>query len=403
MINSSFFKENRQNLIDKLEDNSLALIFSGRELQQSLDSEYPFYPDNNYYYFTGLKEPNGLLTIYKNGNEVIEKLFIPEPDLEREKWVGKKYSKIQASRISDIKDLNYLDDALDYINEILKDPEVSLFLDRSQPPHQWYFLDGSEPTTNIKDLSNLFSSLRIIKKPQEIQALKEAINITNKGLTAILDEMHPGNKEYELAALFEYIIKKNGAQELSFPTIAASGPNGPTLHYIDNNRKVRRDDLILFDLGARLDQYCADISRTYPVSGKFTLIQEKFYRAVLNAQKELIKNYKAGTKLSELQKLTKELLVENLKKEGIDLPEGGIDQWYYHSIGHSLGLDTHDIGGRDLILEDGMIITCEPGLYAQEYNIGIRIEDDILINGENPINLSENIPKEIDEIYSLMK
>lgn len=403
MLDQKFFKENRQELEKLLDNNSLVLIYSGREIPQSLDQNYPYYYDNNFYYLTGLKEPDNLLLIYKNNEgRITEDLFIPAPDPFQERWFGYKNSIDQAKEISGIENIFFEDKLNNYIDNYLSS-NPTIKIDYSQPLHQRFAHDERLfELYTVEDTSELFQKLRIIKKEDEIEAIKKAAEISNKAIIEILKDIKPGQYEYEPAALFEYIIKKNGAESLSFPTIAASGPNGPILHYSNNNKLLKENELILFDLGGRYKGYCADISRTIPVNGKFTDLQEKFYKAVLNAQKEIIKNYKRGSSLKDIQLLTKKLLEENLKKEGIQIPKEGIEEWYYHNIGHSLGLDTHDTANRDLILEDGMVITCEPGIYAQEYDIGIRIEDDILINGDEPIILTESIPKEIEEIEQIM-
>ncbi len=198
------------------------------------------------------------------------------------------------------------------------------------------------------------------------------------------------------------MVKKNGA-ELSFPTIAASGKNGPILHYETNRERLEKKTLLLLDLGARVDGYCADVSRTYPVSGYFTPVQKKLYNVVLRVEEEVIQEYKAGVRLKDLQELTIEKYEEYLPQSGFKLPDEGIGAWYYHSIGHSLGLDTHDGTNRDLVLEPGMVITCEPGIYIKELEIGIRIEDDILVTEDEPVILTKSIPKTVEEIEHLMR
>lgn len=390
MLTPAFFKTNRSRFAQTLSPGELALFYSGREIQASLDENYPFQVDNNYYYLTGLTEPEGTLAVYKNADgSTGETLFIPPADALQEKWTGRKLRPDEAARRSGVEDIR-----TDSPEHFLED--FRLGLDGLQAEHQ------KPPYTADFDTSETLQKLRVVKQPEEIAAIKEAAALTAEGLEAVFSDMNPGQHEYEHAALFEYTIKKNGADGVSFGTIAASGPNGPVLHYVENSRKTEPGDLILFDLGARKDGYAADVSRTVPVSGHFSALQEKFYRAVLDSQRELIKNYTAGMRLRDLQALAKRCFIKNLEKYGVPLPEGGIDAWYYHGIGHSLGLDTHDGTNRDLVLEDGMVITCEPGLYAEEYGIGIRIEDDILINGDSPVNLTAEIAKEPEEICRLI-
>ncbi len=399
-LNSTFFENNRKRFLQSLPNDSVTLIYSGKEIAQSLDQNYPFYVDNNYYYLTGLKEPGGLLALTKDKRGFTgERLFIPKVDPLQEKWTGFKYSPIQASRISGIKEIAYDEDFHDYFEGL--DDYKLLGLDHSQVKHQ-RLIPNKEVDKEVFDVSEILQKLRLKKDENEIEQLGRAIGLTEKGINAILSELHPGMRESEIAALFEYQIKKNGADGLSFETIVASGPNGPILHYTQNNRKIERNELVLLDLGARYNGYCADISRTFPASGKFSLLQEKFYTALLNAQKRIIKLYVKDALLPDIQKAAKEIIAEELEGQGIEIPVEGIEKWYYHNIGHSLGLDTHDGHNRNLKLENGMVITCEPGVYVKEHNIGIRIEDDILINDDEPVVLSSQIPKELHEIEALL-
>lgn len=408
MLSTSFFTGNRKRLAEKLEPDTLAVFYSGREIPMSLDETYPFYTDNNYYYLTGLTEAEGLLVLYKDENgEVSEKLFIPEADPFKEKWVGYRISPDTAARISGIQNIDFIAHARKAADSLLGENTLLMY-DAGQVTHQRWIADDDDwqafiSTHQTADISPMTASMRLIKQPEEIEEMRKAAVITGKALNAVFAEIHGGMYEYELAALFEYIVKKNGAQGLSFATIAASGYNGPTLHYVSNGSKLRSGDLILFDLGARLNGYAADVSRTVPVNGVYEGLEERIYSIVLEAQKELIHEYKQGARLMDIQQKTKDLYTEKLTRAGIKLPEGGIDDWYYHSVGHSLGLDTHDGTNRDLTLQDGMVITCEPGLYLREKGIGIRIEDDILVNGEDPIVLTDMIPKEKHEIEHLMR
>ena len=213
-----------------------------------------------------------------------------------------------------------------------------------------------------------------------------------------------GMKEYELEAYFDFNCKSKGVKDLAFKTIAAAGKNATVLHYVDNNAEMKDGDLILFDLGAQYKYYNADISRTFPVNGKFTERQKEVYNAVLSVNEEIIKTIKPGITTAEINEKANDLLGEACVKLGLLEDKKDFRKYYFHSIGHSLGLDTHDIViDRNFTFEPGMVYTVEPGLYIPEESIGIRIEDDILVTEDGAISLTKDMIKTVDEIEEFMK
>ena len=213
----------------------------------------------------------------------------------------------------------------------------------------------------------------------------------------------PGMREYEVESYFDFEIKRNGASNHAFSTICASGKNATVLHYEDNNQICNNGDLILFDLGAEYNYYCSDISRTIPINGKFTNRQKEIYQIVLNTLKKVQESAKPGLTLRDLNDIAKSELAKGCIKIGLIKNEDEISKYYFHSVSHSLGLDTHDVWVLDSKLENGCVITNEPGLYIEEEGIGIRLENDLLITDNGCENLSIDIPIEIEEIESLMK
>lgn len=406
-LSTQFYKENRKTLSKALLPESLAVIYSGRAIQQSLDADYPFYVDNNFYYLTGIEDPDVTLIITKNAmGDVSETLFIDEADPLKEKWVGAKITSDEARRISGVENVCYNSEREAFI---LKEKNLlNLYFDFTAPKHQSFAVKDDAvklmfADMNIENLQPVFTEMRLIKKPEEIQALKEAIAITGKGLEAVLENLKPGMKEYQVQALFEYVIMDQGAQGVSFNTIAASGSHATVLHYIKNQAVIGKNDMILLDLGARYKGYCGDITRTYPASGHYTKEQAEVYSLVLETQKKLIQMYRPGARMVDIQQATKDMFLEGCLKAGIVPDNQDITEFYYHGIGHSLGLDTHDTNDkRDYILEPGMVITCEPGLYIAKMGMGVRIEDDILITENGPEVLSPQIIKEIDAIEKAM-
>lgn len=381
--------------------DSLALFHSGSPVPMTSDENYPFYVDNNFYYLTGIDAPDVYLAIEHHEDGAIKShLFIQRRDPQLEKWIGRSLRVFEAQERSGIESVRFNDELDNY----LKDTKFSsLYWDQGIPDHQKVYIQKRIETQasdkKMMDAGPLLAEIRLVKGAYEIELMKHAIELAHLGIEEMRNLMKPGVMEYELAAAFEYAVTKRGAQSLSFATIAASGSNATILHYIENNNAIKNEDGILFDLGARFKGYCSDISRTYPVSGRFSDRQAAVYAAVLSAQKKVITLYRSGNHLPDIQEEAKRLLYEACEERAIYVPDGDIFNYYYHSIGHSLGLDTHDSSNfRDIVLEPGMVITCEPGLYIEGMGFGVRIEDDILITDGEPIVLSEMIPKELKDV-----
>jgi len=259
------------------------------------------------------------------------------------------------------------------------------------------------PFIGLHNLYPMIAKMRQVKSAEEVEHIRTAIEKTRVGIEAMMRASTPGMFEYEFEAHYDFAAKLGGVQERAFHTIAASGANATVLHYDTNNAQTKDGDLILFDLGCAWHHYAADISRTFPVNGTFTKRQKEVYSAVLDVEKTVIAAIKPGIKMSELNKLARDLLAGKCRELGlIGDNDDDVLNYYYHSIGHSLGLDTHDVGGRDFVLAPGMVLTIEPGLYIEAESIGIRIEDDILVTEVGYENLSAGIIKEVDEIEAFM-
>lgn len=401
-LDAGFYQGNRARLAAALPVDSLVLITAGKPVHMSGDADYPFFANNNFYYLTGIREPEVVLVLNKAADgEVSEGLFIKEADPKLEKWVGKTITAEAAQLSSGITEVAYLQALEGYLQGF---KPRRFYYDASLAGYQRpeieerclkVFSQTSEPT----DIAPLIAKLRLYKQPAEVAAIRRAIELTAQGLGAIREALRPGVSEYELAALFEYTIKSRGADGVAFDTIAAGGGDATILHYIENKKTLGEGEAILFDLGARYQGYCGDISRTYPVGSTFTMDQAKVYAAVIYAQEKLIDLYRPGTTMKALQEATKELLLQGCQRVGLKVPGKDISHYYYHGVGHSLGLDTHDTADkRDYTLAPGMVLTCEPGLYVAELGVGVRIEDDILVTEDAPENLSAAIPKLLAEV-----
>ncbi|MDO7977820.1 aminopeptidase P family protein [Oceanotoga teriensis] len=407
-----FFQKRRNKILNYMKDNSIAVIFCGNPIHKSADENYKFHPNYNFYYLTGLEEEKFILVLTKLNYKTQEYLFIEKNDEQLARWIGEKMSPDETQKISGIEKIMYLENFNSYIDALLNSKYENIYFnienynheDKKNPDITYANkINKRYPHLKIHNLFYEINDLRIVKDEYEIDMTKKAIEITKNGIYEMMKNSKPDMMEYQIEAYFDFILKSNGVTEYAFPTIAASGKNGAILHYSSNNSKASDGDLILFDLGAKWNNYSADISRTFPVNGRFTQRQKDIYNVILDTMKEIENNAKPGITLGNLNELSKRLLADGCKKLGLIEDEKDLSKYYFHSIGHFLGLDTHDVGQRGKEFEPGMIITNEPGLYIPEENIGIRIEDDLLITENGCENLSKEIIKEIEDIENFMK
>jgi Xaa-Pro aminopeptidase len=412
-MKQEFFVHNREKLAEKLEGESLTVLFAGEAPPRSADEAYDFVPNRNFYYLTGVERPNIILMMKKSAGKIEETLFIEENDPVMAKWVGEKMSEEEAKEVSGIEQIAYLDRFTAEVHRALQGEGMervylNLELMSWNAPltvahHFAKELREKYPHISIGNVYGMICNLRLIKTPEEVDKIRKAIDITVEGVENIMKHAEPGMMEYELEAYFDFTLHRHGVREHAFPTIAGAGKNGTILHYGENKAKAEDGDLVLFDLGAAYEYYSADITRTFPVNGKFTDRQKLFYNIVLRALKETMEMIRPGIEFAELNKHTKKVLAEECKKIGLIEDDEEIKDYYFHGVSHSLGLDTHDVGNyRNAVLEPGMVLTVEPGLYVEEENIGIRIEDDILVTENGYKNLSEHMIREVEEIEALM-
>lgn len=420
-MNITDLKKRREAFSKQLNKLSFSLLFSGTAPFKLKDQNYHFAVNRNFYYLTGLERENFTLLILRNGKAHYEFLFIEEPSEYATKWLGSRMTKEEANAISGIavENILYIKDFEAFLaSRILMDSRVAL----SQLPENLYLdmyrqnavvkptalttyskVIEAYPELRIKDANKILDELRRTKSKSEVDEISKAIHYTNQGIKALLKAVKPGINERELEALFAFEIKKAGSEGNSFNTIMASGKSATVLHYEDNNKVVEDFTLVLDDLGALSNNYAADITRTYPANGKFTERQKQFYELVLHVNKTIISMVKPGVDFSDLNKKANELLAEGLIKLGKIKEKTELSKYYYHSIGHYLGLDVHDVGTYKKPLEPGVIITVEPGIYIEDEAIGIRIEDNILVTKDGYINLSKEIIKEVKDIEEFME
>ncbi len=400
-MNKKFYIKVRERVADLLPAGSAMILFAGKDVRESEDQSYEFCINRNFYYLTGVNEQNDIFVMIKEENKIHNIMFINKYDELFAKWNGRKMFKEEVNNLSGITDIRYLEEFKDFLNEI-KD-KYTLYMDIkpnlfTEPLGEEKKLLKELENITVNDCHSLIAKCRMIKQPEEIEEIKKAIAVTNKGIEALMQNIKPGLYEYQVESYFDQQIKFHGASGIAFKTIAASGLNGCILHYHANNTVIKENELVLFDLGAEYNLYKSDITRTIPASGKFTARQREIYNIVLNGQKLVFSNIKPGISTSELNQILVDYYKVELKKIGLITCDEEVSKYYFHGVSHHLGLDTHDVALREEKLQPGCVITVEPGLYIAEEGIGIRIEDDALVTLDGAINLSSEIIKETSDI-----
>ncbi len=417
MISVKEFKDRRTKLYSLLEDNSVLILYAGVAKKSSADETYDFLGNRNFYYLTNIEQEGSILLAIKNNQIVTEFLFVSEYDENKEKWTGKRLTSDEACKLSGITNVFYLNTFEAQLNMILnKDTHAFGLFDKIYLDLDSEIKVAERTTTreimemmqekykNIKffDVYKTICDLRAVKSAQEVEELKEAVSKTKIGLNKIISALKPGLYEYQLSALFKYTISDFDNSDLSFPTISASGKNATILHYPTGASKINEGDLVLFDLGAKNNGYCGDISRTFPVNGKFSEQQRLIYEIVLGCNKMIIKSVKPGITLKELQQKAVEYMARKCLEANLIKNLEDIRNVFYHGVSHHIGLDCHDPMNVTTPLVSGNIISDEPGLYFKDLGIGVRIEDDILVTDDGCYCLSGNIIKEINDIEKAM-
>ena len=403
----------REELIELMDENSVAIVFSGVSKIATEDDYYPFKVNNHFFYLTNIRQENSILVIVKEIGQVKTYLFIDEYNEQVEKWTGRTLNDEEAQAYSDIKSI-YHTQNFESITSLIFQKENNqygkiskLYIDFTPElkiKNAYSTLDFKKeveekyPHITIENIYPIITSLRMVKSEYEVQQTLEAIKLTKGGINDLISKLHLHKFEYELADDFAYYGRNHNRHDLAFDTIVASGKSAVILHYPQQTERVNDGELVLFDLGYSYNGYNADVSRTYPVNGKFTELQRNIYEAVLNCNKAVIEYIHAGLTLSDLQTFSQEFLKNECVRRGLLKEEEDVRRVYYHGVSHHLGLDTHDSAERGKPLVNGNIITVEPGLYFKEYGIGVRIEDDILIKDGAAYVLTGEIIKDPDEI-----
>ncbi len=411
-MNKENFKVNRKKLFNDMANSSISILYSGYAPKKIGDENYQFTPLRNFYYMTGLNRENFILLQCKKDDVLEEIVFIERFDEIKAKWVGKALLKEEVVEISGIKNVKYIDEFEEVFSSIIFNKRIeNIYMDfenrnfqaNLQPFELAEKIQKKYPYIKLINSYDIIANYRLIKEKWEIENIKKAIEITKNGIYSMMKNAKPNMREYEIEAYFDFELKKAGVRDFAFKSIAASGENATILHYVDNDSVAFDGDLILFDVGAQFKYYNGDITRTFPVNGKFTEKQKLIYNIVLGGQKKVIENIKPNVEFKKLNEILKEYYVEKLKEIGLIKDKEELSNYYYHGVSHMLGLETHDVGRHNEgVLKENMVFTVEPGLYIKEWGIGIRIEDNVVVTKDGCEVLSKDIIKTIDEIENFM-
>jgi Xaa-Pro aminopeptidase len=423
-----FHRSRREALRAAMPSNSIAFIFSNPIRNYGLDNDYRYHQNPDFYYLTGFTEPHSVLVIF-SGKEILdgiesnEIIFVPARDVEKEQWNGRRLGLegardllgIQTVRLAasfDSLNLNFKKyDKILYtlpqgiVNDMTEKDDLSDLVDSFKKK------SGYPPEKgDARQLQSILTGLREIKQPEELTLMRKAIDVSCDGHMEMMRAAKPGMTEYQVQATGELVFMKGGAENPGYPSICGSGENGTILHYQTNRKRFFDGDLILLDMGAEYHGYTADITRTFPVSGRFSAEQKIIYELVLRAQEAGFQTCKPGNSFQDPHLAAAEVINNGLQE--LEIIRSGQDykKYFSHYTSHYLGLDVHDAGTYGK-LKSGNVITVEPGIYIPEgspcdprwWNIGIRIEDDILITSTGFENLSVKVPRSVAEIEKMMK
>lgn len=428
MMPPSFHMGRRNALREMMPKNSVAIFFSNPIRNRSNDVDYEYHQDPNFYYLTGLTEPNSILLVFSepqevNGEKTNEVIFVQERDESKELWNGSRLGvdgvqKMGLQKVLSNKEFKKIDlqlEKFDFITyslptESLKDDpfdKEDMYNLRQQ--FEAHLFKAEDKVVKRGEYAVYMARLREVKTEEELVLMRKAIDITCQAQIELLKSLEPGMKEYQSEAVIEFIFKLNGAEYPGFPSIQGSGINSCVLHYQSNRKSMIGNNLLVSDVGAEYHGYTADVTRTMPVDGKFSEEEAKIYNLVLAAQEAGIAEAKVGNNFWAPNIAATTVLSQGLMELGIIKSPAELKRYFMHGTSHYLGLDVHDMGTYGK-LQKNSVITVEPGIYIPEnspcdpkwWNIGVRIEDDILITENGPENLSACIPRTIPEIEQLM-
>jgi Xaa-Pro aminopeptidase len=421
-IDPELFAANRRRLVTLLPPKSVAIVHAADILPTTGDGTLRIHPASDLFWLSGIEQEESVLVLCPQSSDPAarELLFVRQPSEQLATWEGEKLTKEKARAISGIAKVRWLSELPGVLHALLCESE-SVWLDANEHERASVEVEGRDlrmaraliakyPLHRSERLAPLMRRLRAVKSPAEVALVKRAIDVTDAGLRRVLAALEPGVMEYELEAELVREFTRRRAR-LAYEPIIGSGRNACVLHYLDNDAECRAGDLVLIDVGASYANYCADLTRTYPVSGRFTPRQRAVYDAVLRVLESSIRRAIPGTSLRDWKRAAQVEMAGELVGLGLitaeqaahdSAEEPACKKYFMHGLGHSLGLGVHDLAPMDGPLEPGWVITVEPGIYIPEENLAVRLENDILVTEQGPVDLCSHVPIQPDEIESLL-
>jgi Xaa-Pro aminopeptidase len=423
-ISNQLFTKNRAKFTAQMKPKSIAVFNSNDTFTTGADSTLPFEQSSDIFYLSGADQEESILVLFPDAIDPNHReiLFLTETSKLIEIWYGAKYSKEEATQVSGIKTIYWLSEFDKVFFDLMTEAE-SIYFNTNEHYRQAVVIETREdrfikkckadfPAHKWEKSAQIMLDIRGVKEPEEIEIIQTACNITNKGFRRVLPFVKPGIMEFEIEAEFMHEFLRNRSKGFAYTPIIGSGYSACVLHYIENSKECKDGDMLLMDVGAEYANYSSDMTRTIPVNGRFTERQKAVYNAVLRVKDEATKMLVPGTLWAEYHKevgklMTNELLtlklIDKADVQNEDPNWPAYKKYFMHGTSHHIGLDTHDYGALKTPMKANMVFTVEPGIYIPEESMGIRLEDDVVIqqNGE-PINLMRDIPITVEEIEDLM-
>jgi Xaa-Pro aminopeptidase len=421
-IDPELFAANRRRLVPLLPPKAVAIVHAADILPTTGDGTLKLHPASDLFWLAGIEQEESVLLLCPQASDPAarELLFVRQPNERLATWEGEKLTKEKARAISGIATVRWLTELPGALHALLCESE-SVWLNANEHERAAYEVEDRDlrmarrliakyPLHRFERLAPLLRRLRAVKSPAEVALIKRAVDITDAGLRRLLAALEPGVMEYELEAELLREFTRRRAR-MAYEPIIGSGHNACVLHYLDNNAECRAGDLVLVDVGASYANYSADLTRTYPVSGRFTERQRAVYEAVLRVLESSIARCVPGVSLRDWKRAAQVQMAGELVGLGLitadeaakDTPEEpACKKYFMHGLGHSLGLGVHDIAPVDGPLEPGWVITVEPGIYIPEENLAVRLENDVLVTEQGPVDLCSQVPIQPDEIERLL-
>lgn len=412
-MNKTFHIDNRKALYNSIKEPSLIIMFSGRAPRKTADEYYPFFANRNFVYMTGMESINSIFMAEVDGNYIHETMFVLPRDSWAERWTGKRMGSDEVKEKSGVENVEYLKDFENKFAKIISSGKYSaLYLDfdkltKNEPDTEAYELSQEAkklyPYVALKNLQPLLKLQRTIKKPCEIEAMKEAQKITRAGIVAMMKASRPGMYEYQYKAEFDYALAQHGVLAPAFPSIVSSGANNFFIHYFDYKGQAHDGDMILNDVGACYDNECNDVSRGWPCNGKFSEKQRLLYSCAYNTSEYMFSIIRPGMPMKDVDATARKYNYEQLKEIGLCKSYDEIGKYMWHGGAHHVGYDVHDVVNESGLIVPGMVFCVDIGIYCEEWGIGFRLEDNCLVTEDGSLNLSAETPRTIEEIEEIMK